>query len=652
MTPHAIPSQAGSSGNMPSLSLRSASLRTGSLSNASDNTTATGPFARRGSATLDALTRSLKRKSGVEVVLDGKDEFVRTYSTFDKIQGQVNLNLEKDTLIGDLVISLEGLAQTYVEKLATASPTSGRASGRHTFLRVLQPIFQESLPENMLAKANITYTIPFTFVVPDRLLPHICSHKTEHDEVKAAHLQLPPSIGDPMLSGTGNVLMDDLAPDMAKISYYVKARVSKASPSTGKVTDIEEKLARIRIIPAREEEPPLPVDENNSFYCLRKEKNVRKGVFKIGKKLGRLTAEVAQPKSLRQPAFTSTSKTPVTTMATVTLRFDPTTEQEQPPQLGSLSAKLKAHTFFGAAAYKILPEVSKFDNWSTLHGMYPETVSLSCRNVGSVVWSRHDPDKREKSIASSSSGMTTLSRRDSNFSTSSSHSSSSSASVPIASAAYDSSLPFYTAKVLVPISLPQGPEADEHGPASKSISKGPLKNNKRITFVPSFHTCIVSRSYALELGLSFSPVSNAGSGKNALSASSVTLRTPIQISQEGSSLPPIDDDSGHFNLGLVEGTDEYDEAMARHLDQELNFSNPFTGGSIEAIPEYEEIQTIFPQGETRHASIAVPPSAITAREQPPEYYSPFSTATVGRGNVAAAGAGLGFVRRVSTRLRS
>ncbi|KAK5091693.1 hypothetical protein LTR05_001878 [Lithohypha guttulata] len=555
---------------MPSLSLRSASLRTGSLSNASDNTTATGPFARRGSATLDALTRSLKRKSGVEVVLDGKDEFVRTYSTFDKIQGQVNLNLEKDTLIGDLVISLEGLAQTYVEKLATASPTSGRASGRHTFLRVLQPIFQESLPENMLAKANITYTIPFTFVVPDRLLPHICSHKTEHDEVKAAHLQLPPSIGDPMLSGTGNVLMDDLAPDMAKISYYVKARVSKASPSTGKVTDIEEKLARIRIIPAREEEPPLPVDENNSFYCLRKEKNVRKGVFKIGKKLGRLTAEVAQPKSLRQPAFTSTSKTPVTTMATVTLRFDPTTEQEQPPQLGSLSAKLKAHTFFGAAAYKILPEVSKFDNWSTLHGMYPET----------------------------------------------------------------------------------GPEADEHGPASKSISKGPLKNNKRITFVPSFHTCIVSRSYALELGLSFSPVSNAGSGKNALSASSVTLRTPIQISQEGSSLPPIDDDSGHFNLGLVEGTDEYDEAMARHLDQELNFSNPFTGGSIEAIPEYEEIQTIFPQGETRHASIAVPPSAITAREQPPEYYSPFSTATVGRGSVAAAGAGLGFVRRVSTRLRS
>lgn len=606
---------------MPSLFSSSASLRSRSVPDNSLNATIQHPYVRRGSATIDALTRGLRKKSEVEVVLSGKHEFVRTYSTFDQIQGHVELRFERDTVISDMTVALEGQSNTYVEKIAAASPTTGRTTGKHTFLRVQQPISAESLPENMLAKANEVYTIPFTFVVPDRLLSYVCAHKVNNDETRKEHLQVPPSLGDPLLAGKGNVLMDDLAPDMSKISYYIKARVCKASPSTGRAYDIEEKLCRIRISPAREEAPPLPVEDSSTSWTLRKEKNVRKGVFKIGKKLGRMSAEVVQPKSLRLPPANSTATAPVTTMAAVTLRFDPASQHEQPPQLGNLAAKLKVYTFFGAAAYKMVPETSACDAWSVLHGLYPETVPLSCRNIGGVTWTKHDPENRSKSFASASTDDADLSRRQSTMST---DSSSSTASIPAATAAYDSSLPFYTARVLVPITLPRQGDSNDEGPPSSP--KSPInRGSKKIIFVPTFHSCIISRSYGLELGLSFHPVNSSGNTTNALGSSSVNLLCPIQVSQEGSSIRPADYIDAPLDLSLIEGTDEYDEAMARHLDQELNFSNPFgnRNSTIEAIPEYEEVQTAHtnPARLARHASVAVPPSAGVDREQPPEYYS-------------------------------
>lgn len=642
MTPHSLVYQ--TSGSMPSLFGSNASSRSRSLPGNDNGASPGGAYVRRSSATIDALTRGLRRRSEVEVILDGKNEFIRTYSTFDQIKGRVELKFERDTIIGDMIVFLEGQSQTYVEKIAAASPTTGRTTGRHTFLRVQQPISTESLPENMLAKANQVYSVPFTFVVPDRLLSHICTHTVDNDDTKAEHLHLPPSLGDPMLAGKGNVLMDDLAPDMAKIVYSIKARVGKASPTTGRLYDVEEKISRIRIVPAREETPPLSIDANNASFALRAEKNVRKGVFKIGRKLGRLTAEVAQPRSLRLPPISSSSSAPVTTMAAVTLRFDPSSQQEQPPQLGNLSAKIKAYTFFGAAAYKKIPE-SSTDSWSTLHGLYPGTVPLSCRNVGNVAWTKHEPGSRRKSAASQASaksGITELSRRTSNLSTGSAESSSSTDSIPAASSAYDSSLPFYTARVLVPISLPQQNESDERELAS--LSKSPLaRTSKKVIFVPTFHTCIISRSYTLELNLSFHPVNSAGNTTNALGGSSIALRSPIQVSQEASSLPPADDATAPLNLALIEGTDEYDEVMARRLDQELNFSDPFgnRNSAIDTIPEYEEVQTTFSNtSAARHASIAVPPSANTAREQPPEYFSsPFQN----------PGAAQMRVRRVSIR---
>ena len=448
-----------------------------------------GPGGRRQS-TLQSL--GLRKKNDVEIVLDGAEDFIHSYSTYDEIKGNVILKFEKDTAIDDISITFEGVSLTYVEKVATTAPTTGRTTGRHGFLKLLQPVEAEDLPENRIAKAGNTYSIPFTFVVPDRLLPQICSHTTQSGEVTRAHLQLPPSLGDAAVAGDGQTLYDDLAPDMSKVLYSIRVRMAKRNP-VGHNVELTSKSLKIRIVPGKMEEPPIHVETGEADYVLRKEKGVRKGLFKLGK-IGRIVAETSQPPSLRIPHPTKRSEAPVTTMTTISLRFDPGEADTQPPPLSSCTTKLRSYTFFGAAPYKTLPAASAQDNWSSLHGLYPDTVELSSRNLSTVTWTKHESDGSNSDLM----------RRPSTFSDFSVH------SIPEPTEAYAKGLPFWTASVLVPISLP---------------------TNSRKTFVPSFHSCIISRSYTLELNISYSsPGTSVGS-------SSIVLKSPIQISSEGGKPP-------------------------------------------------------------------------------------------------------------------
>ncbi|KAJ9623000.1 hypothetical protein H2204_011258 [Knufia peltigerae] len=503
-----MPSFLSSTIPVPSYTARSRSLPT--------NNTREG---RKGSAIANAI--GLRKKNEIDIILDGDDEFVHSYSTHDEIQGHVEVKFEKDTQFDELAITFEGQSSTYVEKIATTAPTTGRTTGRHTFLKVQQPIAEYLLPGDSVFQANVTYRIPFTFVVPDRLLPFICSHKVDHEEIRHEHIQLPPSIGDASISGDGHTLMDDLAPDMARICYTVRARVTKAN-AVGRLLELGNRIERIRIVPARDEAPPLILgDDSHSDHVMRKEKSVRKGLLKFGK-TGYLAAETTQPKSLRLPHPRRTRQTePVASMATINLRFDPCTPDDVPPQLDSITSKLKVYTFFGAAPFKLLPEIRKHDNWSTLHGVYPENIPLSSRNLSTVSWTRHEPcvSNRYRPSCSSSSSLGSsssftdsadLSRRPSTYSTSSA-----SSIIPEPSGAYRGDLPFYTASVLVPIALPH----------ATGLSRPKV-------FVPTFHTCIVSRTYSVELNLGFrSP------GANIPASSHVVLKTPIQVSAEGG-VPP------------------------------------------------------------------------------------------------------------------
>lgn len=382
-----------------------------------------------------------------------------------------------------------GSTKTYVDKLASTATMNGRTEATHRWLRLLQPILRSQLPENGTIEAGRTYTFPFTFVVPTHLLPRACAHKCENSHVKEAHLLLPPSFGDPELSGHDDKLLDDLAPDMTRVSYSIRVKLTKWN-NDGSENVVMEASKKLRIKPAYEEQAPLTIDHDEEYYG-RQEKTLRKGFMKG--KLGRLVMEAVQPSSFRLPATAPGDGIPsITTMAKVRLRFDPHETNSPPPRLGSLSSKLKVTTFYASTPRRAFPtRTTTFPNMS--QGYISESLPLSSLCVASVDWHRHGPEITAPQPYD-------LERRDSALSTISVGCSNQ--IIPTPSSHHRVHLPYYTAAIVVPLSLP---------------------TNKH--FVPTFHTCIVSRVYTLGLTLTThgQPL-----------GPSLSLKLPVQISAEGS----------------------------------------------------------------------------------------------------------------------
>jgi hypothetical protein len=300
--------------------------------------------------------------------------------------------------------------------------------------------------------------------------------------VRDAHLQLPPTFGDK--DDEDKEAADDMVPEMASIRYGVFARVSKdkedAEGETTRTT-ICSKAKRLRVIPAHDEQPPLDVEGKDSEYTMRRERLIRKGVLKG--KLGTLVMEANQPPSMVLQSH-PTSTGPSTSKATIQLRFDPADSSCPPPRIGSLATKLKVCTYFASTARHTFPVKAKAIT-DLSQGMHSEQINLSSRCMANVEWERHDPSKP-------------LSRRDSGLSIASAN-----LPHPEPSSTYKAGSPYYIARLTVPLALP---------------------TNK--TFVPTFHSCLVSRIYQLkcELGLH-----TAGLG------GTLDLKLPFQLSCEATS---------------------------------------------------------------------------------------------------------------------
>ncbi|KAL2042171.1 hypothetical protein N7G274_005359 [Stereocaulon virgatum] len=425
-----------------------------------------------------------KPKPKIEITLtdEQKDAFCPTYTSLEQIEGEATITAQCDMGFQDVYITFEGASSTYVEKSATSHPAHSRTRGYAPFLRLVQPLDASAFPEPRIIEAGKIYKFPFHFNVPEQMLPQMCDHAKAASLPEGAHLRIPPSLGDPMVAGMGRSLMDDFAPDMSSIAYTLRCRITNGRGASGKHRILVEGSRKLRIIPAVPEEPPLHVEgASRATYKLRKEKNIKRGLFKG--RLGRLVMESVQPKSLRQPTVRSESGYNVTTMATTNLRFDPADESSQPPQLGNLSAKLRVVTYYASIPFKDIPSGSVDYQFNNVQGMYVETVSLSSRCVSNSQW-----EERKSS---------TPVRRDSVRESQTIH-------IPEASSAYKGGS-FYTASIVVPITLPE--------------------DNK--VFVPTFHTCFVSRIYIIDLYLS------VDSPKKTITDTVLHNRIPVQVSSEG-----------------------------------------------------------------------------------------------------------------------
>ncbi|KAK4950883.1 hypothetical protein LTR10_010876 [Elasticomyces elasticus] len=405
----------------------------------------------------------------------------KVFSTLDTIEGTVTITAPEDIQFDSVEIEFLGTSRTFVERVTTAASVSGRSEAFHQFLKLVQPGLQECYPENGILKAGETYDFPFVFVVPQQLLPRVCQHKVHNPTVRDAHLQLPPTFGDREQAKACD-MPDDMAPEMASVRYGIFARVSRVKWSEGEMCrfSLGSRARRLRIVPAVQEQPPLDAGGEESEYTMRREKTIRKGMLKG--KLGSLVMEAAQPQSLRLGSNVNLDCNGVTTMATVMLRFDPLDENAAPPRLNSLATKLKVATFFASTARQQLP--SKQASLQDIsQGMHTEQLNISSRCVANVEWKKCDPTK-----------PATIERRDSACSTTQL----TVGVTPEPSESYKGKS-YYTARVLVPITLP---------------------NNK--TFAPTFHSCLISRVYQLKLELTTSGI-----------GPSMDLKVPIQISAEG-----------------------------------------------------------------------------------------------------------------------
>ncbi|KAF2169948.1 hypothetical protein M409DRAFT_51735 [Zasmidium cellare ATCC 36951] len=414
------------------------------------------------------------QKSDIRINLNNRRS---VYTTLDKIEGVVEITASVDTSFDSIDVEFVGTSRTYVERLTTAAAISGRSEAFHQFLKLQQPRMHQHYPDDYVLKAGETYKFPFLFVVPQQLLPRVCQHKVVSDSLREAHLQLPPSFGDRDAAPKAET-PDDMVPDMASIRYGVFARISKNKEHGDDIvrTTVASKARRLRVLPVTDEMPPLDVSSDDSEYTMRKERSMRKGMLKG--KLGTLVMEASQPPSMRLRAHSAGEQQPA--MATIMLRFDPYEENCPPPRLGSLATKLKVCTFFASNARHGYPtkQASLLD---LSQGLHTEQLSLSSRCVAGVEWTRHSGNDQVRRDSACSTSSTTMGQ------------------APEASANFKGKS-YYVARVLVPINLP----------STK-------------TFVPTFHSCLVSRIYQLkfELGLH-----TAGLG------GTVDLKVPLQVAYE------------------------------------------------------------------------------------------------------------------------
>lgn len=502
------------------------------------------------SATVSAFAKRIVQngRPEMEIILDNHDE-AKKYTTFDALSGRVEITASQNARFDEIHITLEGMTKVWVENLSPHS-TRARITAEHNFLKLTMPIGEDCYPQPRVVETGTKYSFAFNFVIPEHLLPRACNHKDTPDHVHFQHTRLLPSMGD-----RETAARDDLTPAMTQIIYGIKVKVIRYGERDGLKESLTEEFRKIQVVPAILEAPPMSIADADKDYRLARMKVLRKGVF--SGKLGKIHVSAAQPSAVILPSPSSESTAPLATKTAVMLRFDPNDKSAEPPRLGGLVAKIKATTFFACRAARDIPtHFNTANQFETNRGAYDTSLNLSSRCVEGVAWTKHRaaPDYSRRYSASSIS--------------SSDYSDASQPCLPKEGSVY------YTAAILVPITLPA-----------------------HRTWVPTFHSCIVSRVYTIEMSLT---IHTPGAG---VPATVVNLRLPLQIAADGNLLtrPPMSADEAAAELADV------DAYLRPRIIETL--SPEFVGNSVLGTVE-EDLPPSYEVYATAQMAMYVPPVRI------------------------------------------
>jgi len=247
-----------------------------------------------------------------------------------------------------------------------------------------------------------------------------------------------------------------------------------------------ERTHPVKVMPFLPEQPPLHIVRGNPRYVLSQEKTIRKDI--LSSKLGFIRASTRQPDPV---IITADKLQPSDCSLNIDLEFWPN-GKKSPPEIYAKSAAIKASTYYSTGHMSFLPDQHNFPS------IMPNPILSFVLDENATVSSSPKPIWETRSSSSTPS----VSRRGSENSdvgdepprTTSRRGSKSSDIIK-------TEAPRYTATLPISITLPS--------PDNKIL-------------LPTFYSCLISRTYILEVVLA-----------SRTHGSSFTLRLPLQITVEG-----------------------------------------------------------------------------------------------------------------------
>ncbi|KAK4234656.1 hypothetical protein C8A03DRAFT_18487 [Achaetomium macrosporum] len=475
--------------------------RTSTSTSASSSPSASTP-----ASSISAISRASSSKktpfpmSDIRVNL--KDHYSsKVYTTSSKITGDVTITTKREVRFDSIQILLLGQTKTSFEGMGVPQEVS------HVFLKMIMPVPESTYPIPRVLESGRTYTIPFNFVIPRQLTINACNHEVS-DQLQEHHVLLPPSVG--------GWQRDDMAPKMAKVEYTVKARVLRDDGVSSKKIRIMEASEPIQVLPATPQQPPLDITDKDKLYRMSKTKILRRNL--LSTKLGRLTAEAVQP----SPAVLSPDGRRVMShpMAHIKLTFEPDSPRTLPPTITSVSAKLTSHTYFSSGTISSFPNIGEWnlpyllDRRGQFFSSVPlPAVTLAEQPAWTPTTSSPPITRRDSGYCSSSSDEAVTTSR------SSRSSSESILKLPVSPS--DRKREKQKKKRNSTDSTTLTPQPQTHTTTLQIPLS--LPTDKK-TFVPTFHSCLASRVYTVQLTMH---TSTRGA------SNTVSLVVPLQIAVEG-----------------------------------------------------------------------------------------------------------------------
>ncbi|KAF5650701.1 hypothetical protein F52700_243 [Fusarium sp. NRRL 52700] len=389
----------------------------------------------------------------LEINIDSHYES-RVYTFGSTISGFVTLTAHNQLPFQSLQIDLRGITSTCGHAFQYGTPFK-----THVFMHLQMPVSPSALPVSQTLEPGQSYHVPFRFVIPEQLSSTACNHQNK--AVRERHLQPPPTMGawD----------RDDLAGGSATVGYVIRARLVLGKNKRGEEQHLDQSRS-VKVIPALTEQPPLHISSENPEYCLSRSKTIRKAV--IGSKMGviRVSATQPEPILLCLDGFnTSSSQIPID------LEYIPMSTSAEPPKVQVKSATIESFTNFWLGIDGYLPDhhqkpsnsVAPTAPWCTSH-------AIVLRGKETVSWQEHHQIVSEKEyVRRSSEPLHTTKDCPEPHSTS-------------RTASCASHLDFGSSKSRA---------------YKASISQSFQLPNKKSLFLPTFYSCLISRTYRIRVTL-------------------------------------------------------------------------------------------------------------------------------------------------------